>query len=260
MNIIVCIKQVPKKDLILRINDSQTWIRDQDLSFEINESDTYALEEALRLKEKHGGEVVVCSMGASRVRQAIKEALAKGANRAIHLQDDAFEGMDAFNTARCIAYALKDEKFDLILTGLQSDDYGFAQTGVILAELLGLPHATIVMEIQAQPDGTLKVKRELESGWFQWVQLPLPALLTIQSGMNQPRFATLRGIMEAKKKPVREIALNDLPWPKEELVNKQQIRKIYFPEKTKRTEIIEGAPKEAAARLVEKLKNEARVI
>ncbi|MCS6818088.1 MAG: electron transfer flavoprotein subunit beta/FixA family protein [Blastocatellia bacterium] len=259
MRIIVCMKQVPKRDLALRLNEAGTWIREADLSWEANEPDTYALEEALRLKERFGGEVVVCSLGPARVEQLIREALAKGADRALHLVDQAFEGLDAFNAARVLAEALRRESFDLILTGLQSDDYGYAQTGVLLAELLGLPHATIVMQIEML-DGRVKVKRELEAGWFQWVELPLPALLTIQSGINQPRYATLKGIMGAKKKEIRRLTLADLGLAADELRNKQELVRVFFPTKVKRTEFLEGSPEEVAAQLIEKLRYEAKVL
>lgn len=259
MKIIVCMKQTPKRDLPLRINDEQTWIKEADLTWEINEPDVYALEEALRLKERFGGEVVVCTVGPARADQALKEALAKGADRAIHLLDPAFEGLDALNTATVLARAIGPENPDLVLTGLQSDDAGYAQTGVILAERLGLPHTTIVMHIDVL-DGRIKVKRELEGGWFQWIELPLPALLTIQSGINQPRYATLKGIMGAKKKEVKKLTAADLGLTPGDLQNKQRLLKVYFPTKTKQTEFIEGKPEEIAARLVEKLKYEAKVL
>src|SRR5271167_1118857 len=147
MKILVCIKQVPQKDAPLKLNDSGTWIR-EDVSYEVNEPDAYALEEGLRQKEKHGGEVVVITAGPPRAQSVLREALAKGADRAIHLEDNAFVGLDALNTARAFAAAIKDEKFDLIFTGLQSDDYGLAQVVVILAELGGWPHATIIMHIE----------------------------------------------------------------------------------------------------------------
>ncbi|HSO76144.1 MAG TPA: electron transfer flavoprotein subunit beta/FixA family protein, partial [Blastocatellia bacterium] len=205
MNIVVCLKQVPKKDSILRIGADQKWIDERDISYEMSEADAYALEEALRQKEKHGGEVIVISLGPERVRQSIKEALAKGADRAIHLQDPLFDAAtDADGIGGALAAALKDEQDDLILTGLQSDDYGFAQVGLIVAEKLGLPSATIVMEVQPEGSG-VRVKRELESGWFQWVKMPMPGLLTIQSGINQLRYATLKGIMAAKKKEIRQV-------------------------------------------------------
>jgi electron transfer flavoprotein beta subunit len=260
MNIVVCLKQVPRKDSILRIAADQKWIDERDISYEISEADAYALEEALRQKEKVGGEVLVISLGPERVRQAIKEALAKGADRAIHLSDPLFEtATDPAVIARALAAALRKEKFDLIMTGLQSDDYGFAQVGLILAEMLGIASATIVMEVQAESDA-IRVKRELESGWFQWVRVRLPALLTIQSGINQIRYATLKGIMAAKKKEIRQLNAAELGLSAEQLNSNQLIERAYFPEKSKRTEIIAGTPAEAAAKLIEKLRFEAKVL
>ena len=259
MKIIVCLKQVPGRDSILRLNEAENWIREADIGFEVNEPDTYALEEALRLKEKLGGEVVVCSLGPTRAQQVIKEALSKGADRALHLNDPALESCDAYGVALALARVLQKESPDLVLTGLQSDDQGSAQTGVILAELLGVPHSTIIMEIQAEGQ-QLKVKRELEGGWFQWIQIPLPALLTIQLGINKPRYATLKGIMAAKKKIVQSLTLADLGLTPEELAPRQRILKVYVPPKSSHTEYLQGSPKEIAVQLVDKLKNEARVI
>jgi electron transfer flavoprotein beta subunit len=253
MRIAVCIKQVPTRDWQPRLNEAGTWIRDQDASFEMNEPDAYALEEALRLKEQHHGEVVVCSAGPARVAQVIREALARGADRAIHVADDGLANADASAVAEALAGAMKGESFDLILTGLQSDDQGFAQTGVILAERLGLPHATIIMEVQVSPP-TVRVKREFEGGWFQWVAMPLPAVLTIQSGINQLRYATLKGIMAAKKKEIRSVAPAAVAAPT------QRIARLYAPEKSKKTQMITGSPAEAAKELVRKLREEARVI
>src|ERR671931_2646146 len=210
MKIAVCIKQVPTREWHPRLNDAGTWIRDQDASFEMNEPDAYALEEALRLKESQGGEVVVCSAGPTRGAQVIREALARGADRGIHVDDDRLASADAFVTGEALAAAMRGETFDLVLTGLQSDDQGFAQVGVFLAEKLGLPHATIIMEVMVQ-GSRLRVKRELEGGWFQWVEMPLPAVLTIQSGINQLRYATLKGIMAAKKKEIRKASPPSLP-------------------------------------------------
>ncbi len=259
MKIIVCIKQVPAKDSPLRLNEESTWVREADLSFEINEPDAYALEEALQLREKHGGEVVACSIGPARAQQVIREALAKGADRAIHIEEDPGARLDSYGTARLIAEAIRAEKPDLICTGLQSDDLGAAQTGVIVAELLGLPHATIIMDVQVA-EGHMKVKRELEGGWFQWVEMPLPALLTIQSGINKLRYATLKGIKAAKTKEIRRVTAADLGLTVDALAGRQKIHKIYVPVKTKKTEFIQGSPKEAAAALVEKLQREARVL
>jgi electron transfer flavoprotein beta subunit len=270
MKILVCMKQVPQKDAPLKLNESGTWIRD-DVSYEVNEPDAFALEEALRQKEKHTGEVVVITAGPARSQQVLREGLAKGADRAIHLEDNGFVGLDAFNMAKAFVAAIKDEKFDLIFTGLQSDDYGYAQTGVIMAELLGWPHATIIMEIQ-KADGGIKVKRELESGFFQHVSMPLPAVLTIQSGINKLRYATLLGIKQAKNKPLRKVTLDEVKsslgeWAHTKpdfglvgLENMQKIEKLYVPQKTKKTEMLEGSPGEVAKKLVDKLRNDVRVI
>jgi electron transfer flavoprotein beta subunit len=256
MKILVCMKQVPQKDAPLKLNESGAWIR-EDVSYEVNEPDAYALEEALRQKEKHGGEVVVITAGPARAQQVLREALAKGADRAIHLEDPAFVTLDAANIARAFAAAIKDEKFDLIFTGLQSDDFGFAQTGVILAELLGWPHATIIMQIE-KSEGGIKVKRELEAGYFQFVEMPLPAVLTIQSGINKLRYATLIGIKQAKNKPLRKVALGDV---QPNLVpNQLNIQRLYVPQKAKKTEMLEGSPADIARKLAEKLKNEVRVL
>ena len=257
MKIAVCIKQVVTREWQLRLNENKTWIRDSDASFELNEPDAYALEEALRLKERHGGEVVVCCAGPGRATQVIREALARGADRAIHVESDALVTADAAAVAESLAAAIRDEHFDLVLTGLQSDDHGFAQVGVVLAERLAIPHATIIMEVEVSATGSesrsLRVKRELEGGWFQWLSLPMPALLTIQSGINQLRYATLKGIMAAKKKEIRKAAAV-------EVVPNQQIDAMYAPEKAKRTQMSGGSTAEAARQLVSKLRDEARVI
>jgi electron transfer flavoprotein beta subunit len=244
LKILVCMKQVPQKDAPLKVNEAGTWIR-EDVSYEVNEPDAYALEEALRQKEKHGGEVVAITAGPARSQQVLREALAKGADRAIHLEDAKFLTLDALNTAKAFAAAVKDEQFDLVFTGLQSDDFGFAQTGVILAELLGWPHATIIMQIEKKEGGIR-------------VDMPLPAVLTIQSGINKLRYATLIGIKQAKNKPLRKVA-----WAEVESAlgdNLQKIEKLYVPEKTKKTEVLEGPPAEVAKKLVEKLRNDARVL
>ena len=253
MKFAVCIKQVPIREWQPRIDETRRAVREQDASFEMNEPDAYALEEALRLREKHGGEVIVCTAGPARASQVLREALARGADRAIHVEGDRLSSADAFVVAGALADAVREEKFDLVLTGLQSDDQGAAQTGVILAERLGLPHATIVMEVQVQ-EPSVRVKRELEGGWFQWVQMPLPALLTIQSGINQLRYATLKGIMAAKKKEIRKVTPAALPAAHLHTIS------LDVPRKTKQTQMITGSPAEAAKVLVQKLKDEARVI
>jgi electron transfer flavoprotein beta subunit len=260
MKIAVCIKQVITREWQIRVNDAKNWIRDHDAAFELNEPDAYALEEALRLKEKHGGEVVVCSAGPARVTTVIREALARGADRAIHVEGDGLASADASTIADALATALKPEQFDLVLTGLQSDDQGFGQVGVVLAEKLGITHATIIMDVQVNASagsgqgGQLRVKRELEGGWFQWIEMPLPALLTIQSGINQLRYATLKGIMAAKKKEIKSV-----PAPAAAAA-KQRIVDLYAPVKVKQTRMIPGSAPEAAKALVKALRDDARVI
>jgi electron transfer flavoprotein beta subunit len=260
VKIAVCIKQVPTREWQPRLRDDKAWIREQDVSYEMNEPDAYALEESLRLREKHGGEVVVCSAGPVRVQQVLREALARGADRALHVEDESLSSADAYVTAAAMAAAMADEKFDLVLTGLQSDDQGHGQTGVVLAERLGIPHSTIIMEVQIDPSAgsgqvpALRVKRELEGGWFQWIAMPLPALLTIQSGINQLRYATLKGIMAAKKKEIKKIALPAGLQPA------QQIVALSLPSRAKQTQIIGGSAAEAAKELVRRLRDEARAL
>ncbi len=253
MKIAVCIKQVPTREWQPRLNDDKTWVREQDVSYEMNEPDAYALEESLRLREKHGGEVVVCSAGPARVQQVIREALARGADRALHVEDEALGSADAYTAASALAPAMAEQQFDLILTGLQSDDQGHAQFGPVLAEKLGIPHSTIIMEVTVT-DRSLKVKRELEGGWFQHVSMPLPALLTIQSGINQLRYATLKGIMAAKKKEIAKVAAPAGLSPRVKVVA------LSAPQKSKQTVMISGSPAEAAKELVKRLREEARVL
>ena len=256
MKIIVAIKQVPVRDSQLRVDSGGKWIQEGDLSFEINEPDAYALEEALQLKEKHGGEVVALCAGPGRASQTIREALAKGADRAIHIEDENLKSLDTLGIAHLLAAAVKSESPDLILTGLQSDDLGYGQTGVVLAELMGVPHATIIMQVEKQ-EGSIKVKRELEDGWFQMMEMPLPAVLTIQSGINKLRYATLMGIKKAKGKEIKSVTVAQLgETPKATAV----LERVYIPQKNKKTEIFEGDVKVAAAKLVERLKFEVRVI
>jgi electron transfer flavoprotein beta subunit len=258
MKIVVLMKQVANKDAVLRIRSDGKWIEEADVAMQTNESDGYALEEALRLKEAKGeGEVIVCSLGGPSAKAVIKDALARGADRAIHVLVNEAYKLSPFQTAKMIAEAIKDEQADLIFTGLQSDDIGYGQTGVILAELLGIPHATIVIEIdRSSISETLRVKRELESGWYQWFKYRLPALFTIQSGISQIRYATLQGIMKAKSKPVKEITPT-VP----EFSSAQKVEKVYLPLKTKQTQLLgNGDAKRGAIELVEKLRTEVRVL
>ncbi|HLH38292.1 MAG TPA: electron transfer flavoprotein subunit beta/FixA family protein [Bryobacteraceae bacterium] len=256
MKIIVAIKQVPVRDSQLRVDAGGKWIQEADLNFEINEPDAYALEEALQLKEKHGGEVIALCAGPARAAQTIREALAKGADRAIHIEEENLQTLDTLGVARLLAAAASSENPDLFLTGLQSDDLGYGQTGVVVAELLGLPHSTIIMHVEV--DGPrIRVKRELEDGWFQNIGMPLPAVLTIQSGINKLRYATLMGIKKAKTKEIKRVTAAGLGVAP---ASNAVIEKIYMPQKTKQAQIFEGDAKAAAAKLVEKLKFEVRVI
>jgi electron transfer flavoprotein beta subunit len=258
MKIIVLMKQVANKDAVLRISGDEKWINEADVALQTNESDGYALEEALRLKEAKGdGEVVVCSLGPQSSKTVIKDALARGADRAIHIVVDNSSKLSPYQIASAIADAIKDENPNLIFAGLQSDDASYGQTGVILAELMGIPHATIVIEVdRSSLNGNLRVKRELESGWYQWFTYQLPALLTIQSGISQIRYASLKGIMAAKKKEIRDVAPVVA-----EFTSAQKIEKVYLPLKTKQTQMLGGGDaKKGAAELVERLKTEVRVI
>lgn len=256
MKIMVAIKQVPERDAQVRINATGRWIEDSDLQYGMNESDAYALEEALQLKEKHGGEVIVVSAGSERVGTTIREALAKGADRAIHIDCNDLNERDALGVARLLAEAIRPENPDLVLTGLQSDDLGYGQTGVILGELLGIPHATLILHVE-KTDLGIKVKRELEAGWFQEIEVPLPAALTIQSGGNKLRYATLMGIKKAKTKEMRVMNAADLGAATAPVA---VLEGIALPRKQRSTQILEGDAKTAAATLVEKLKFEVRVI
>ena len=258
MKIIVLMKQVANKDAVLRIAPDEKWINEADVAQQTNESDGYALEEALRLKEAKGdGEVIVCSLGPQSAKTVIKDALARGADRAIHVVQDQPNKLSSYQIAKAIADAIREENADLVFAGLQSDDASYGQTGVILAELLGIPHATIVIEVdRGSLNGGLRVKRELESGWYQWFSYQLPALLTIQSGISQIRYASLKGIMAAKKKEIRDVTPNT-----EAFASAATIEKVYMPLKTKQTQMLgNGDAKAGAVELVEKLKTEIRVL
>jgi len=256
MKIIVAIKQVPERDAPVRIDAAGKWIDEADLNWALNESDAYALEEALQLKEKHGGEVVVLSAGPQRVGSTIREALAKGADRAIHVEAADLAQRDALGVAQLLAAAIKPENPDLVLSGLQSDDLGYGQTGVIVAELLNLPNGSLILHVEKTDTG-LTVKRELEEGWFQTIELPTPAVLTIQSGGNKLRYATLMGIKRAKTKEMRRVTAAELGSATAPVA---VLEHIALPQKQKSTQILSGSPKETAAALVEKLKFEARVL
>ena len=254
MKILVAIKQVPERDAALHIAPDSRSLNDADVQWTMNEPDAYALEEALRLRDAAGsGEVVVLSAGPDRVASTLRDALAKGADRALHITAEDLASRDTLGVARLLADAIRADAPDLILTGLQSDDLGFGQTGVVLAELLGIPHVTLVLHIDVV-DAGLRVKRELEDGWYQHIDLPLPALVTIQSGGNQLRYATLMGIKRAKSKETRTLSAATataaalLP------------ERITLPERQRRTEHLTGSPAQIAAQLVEKLRFEVKAL
>ncbi len=265
MKVISCIKPVPDPASRLVINAARTWIKDQELTFVASEADNYALEEALRLKEKHGGEVAVISLGGEEAARVLRSSLAMGADRAIHLLDPKFKDSDEFASAAALAKAIeKDGGADLLLAGVQSDDLGSGTTGTMMAEFLGWAHATVVVGVQVQPDTkSLQVQRELEGGINETVELTLPAVLTIQFGINQPRYASLRGIMAAKKKEFKVWSAADLGLA-DNAVGRAgaayDVKEILVPERKSRVEVISGTPEEAAAKLVEKLRKEAKVI
>jgi electron transfer flavoprotein beta subunit len=259
MKIIVAIKQVPDRESQIHIDGSGKWIVESDLQFAMNEPDAHALEEALQLKEKSAAadsEVVVLTAGPESAGTVIREALAKGADRAIHILADDLATRDALGVARLLAAAVKEESPDLLLAGLQSEDLGFGQTGVIVAELLGLPHATLILNVE-KTDAGLRVKRELEEGWFESIDLPTPAVVTIQSGGNKLRYATLMGIKRAKMKEVKQVAASSLGADAAPIAVLEQIS---LPKKQKSTQMLGGSPKEAAVALVEKLRLEVHVL
>ncbi len=257
MKIVVAVKQVPERDAVVRVGADGRSVDESDVAWTMNEPDAYALEEALQLKERAGAsdsasEVVVLCAGPERVASTLREALAKGADRAIHVVvpeegEGSLGSRDALGVARLLADAVKAEGADLVLTGLQSDDLGAGQTGVVMAELLGVPHATLVLAVELV-DGGLRVKRELEDGWFQQVEMPLPALLTVQSGGNKLRYATLMGIKRAKLKETRAVEAGASG------ARVDEVLKVAAPERVKRTEMLTGSADEIAAKIVEKLK------
>lgn len=256
MKIAVLVKQVPGSETALPILENQKWIDEEQVSFVMNPPDNFAIEEALLIKERTGdGEVVIVSMGPARVQKVIREGLAKGADRGIHLEEDGQIQTDPLSIAKSISSILMDENFDLVLTGLQSDDTGMGQTGVLIGEMLGMSTGTLAMETDVQ-NNAIRVKRELESGWFQWVKLPLPASISIQSGLNTPRYPSLRGIMGAKKKEIKVVS------PSEHQTDaiSQSIDKVFVSQTSKQTEMIEGNADSAVTRIIEILKSELKVL
>ena len=252
MKIAVLVKQVVGFESALKISQDQRWIDESSATFVMNPPDNYAIEEAMLIKEKLGlGEVVIVSMGPQRVQKVIREGLSKGADRGIHIETQDLKEIDPLYISKAFAEILRDENFDLILSGLQSDDNGMGQTGAILGELLNMSTATLVIETDINQN-IIRVKRELESGWFQWVELASPSSISIQSGINQPRYPSLKGIMGAKKKEIKVI-------PAPQVEKKQSISEIFVPKKSKETEFIETDIDSTVERIIEILKTEVKV-
>lgn len=253
MKICVLVKQVPDKNDEIKLDQSQQAVDKNNFNFITNESDNYAVEEALLIKEKIGGEVVVCTFGDESSIQVVKDALSKGADRGIFIENDSNEDYDILNISKIFKSVFNEENFDLILSGLQSDDIGNGQLGVLMAEHLNMSHGSLVMQTESSDNTKIKVKRELENGWFQWSELELPASLTIQSGINKPRYASLRGIMMMKKKPIKTIKLSEVDTNAEKIEN---LKSMYIPQKTKETIRVDGTPDEIAEKLHNILKND----
>ncbi len=263
MRIAVCIKQVPDTEARLRVAKDGRWIDEADLPFVINESDEYALEEALAIAERTSGEVVVFSLGPERTKEALRKALALGASRAVLLKDAASDGGDALATGKALAAAIGRESFDLVLTGSQSDDVGYGGTASVLAGHLSLPHAWLVMGLEIEEGGTARVTREMESGMNEVFRLKLPAVIEVQAGLNHPRYPSLKGIMAAKKKPIDEVSAADLGLTAGEVGaagSRLEVISVAFPSTGSGAQMLSGDIPTMAKLLVEKLQKEARVL
>jgi len=255
MKIMVCLKQVPHQDARLDVRPDGSWIEEDNLKFETNSYDTYALEEALQTKDATECEVVAVSIGPSRVTQALRTALGMGADRAIHVQDAEAEGSDALGVAKILAAVARDENPDLIYMGLMADDGNFAAVPPMLAELLGVPHTTAALKVNRE-NGNLKVDREVEGGAHEVVELKCPCVVAVQTGLNQVRYASLKGIMAAKKKPldVKTIADLGLSGQVGAASAKITIEKVSVPQKGGSAELVTGSADEIAASLLSKIK------
>jgi electron transfer flavoprotein beta subunit len=255
MKILVCIKQVPHQDARLDVNGAGTWIQEESIKFEINPYDQHALEAALQIKDAAGGEVVVISIGSERATQSLRTALGMGADRAVHVKDPAADGSDVLGIAKILAAAAKQESPDLVFAGFMADDGNMAAVGPMLATLLGVPHATTALSIE-KTDGTMRVERELEGGALEVVELKTPCVVTTQTGMNQVRYASLKGIMAAKKKPIDVKSVADLGLAGQvgESAAKIKIEKLYPPPKSQGAELLSGSADEIARKVVAKIK------
>ncbi len=255
MKIMVCLKQVPHRDARLDVRPDGTWIQEDNLKFEINSYDTYALEEALQAKDAGECEVVAVSIGPDRVTQALRTALGMGADRAIHVKDDEAEGSDALGVAKILAAVAKEENPDQIYMGLMADDGNFAAVPPMLAELLGIPHTSAALKVNRN-NGSVTVDREIEGGAHEVVELQSPCLIAVQTGLNQVRYASLKGIMAAKKKPfdVKTIADLGLSGQVGAANAKIAVEKVSTPQKGEGAELVTGSADEMAAGLLGKIK------
>ncbi len=257
MDIIVCIKRVPEvAEIDLQVDQSGKGIKDEGLVYVVNDWDNYAVEEAVRIKEKYGGRVTAITVGPPESEEVVRRALALGADDAMVITDPKTEGSDAFAIAKILAAAIKGMKYDIILTGAQADDDGYAQVGATLAELLGIPHVTLVTALQIE-DKQVKVRRELEGGMEEELAVTMPALFTVQSGINEPRYVSIMGIRKVAKKEIRVLGIKDLGMSANETgLSGSDIRveKVFFPPAGEGAKIIEGNPEEMALTVLNILK------
>jgi electron transfer flavoprotein beta subunit len=264
MKSLVLVKYVPDSNSVFRVNASGTWVDETNLSFTVNDYDRYALEELLKLKD--GGkvtEVVALTVGPAEAASALRTCLATGADRAIHVKDDALAGCDPFGLARVIHAAIQSEGFGLVLAGLQADDDNHTQVGGLLAGLLDWPCASAAGNLSFQDEATLRVERELENNEIQVVDLTLPAVVTVQTGINTPRYASLKGIMAAKKKPVATLGLSELGLDPGEVGGagaRLKTLSLEPPPKGKGAEILTGSPDEIAKALVGRIREKTGVL
>ncbi len=258
MDIIVCVKHVPETaEAEIKIDSSGKGITKTGLVFDINEWDDYGLEEAVRIKEKLGGTVTAITVGPEDADSTLRKCLARGADNAIRLTDMKFEGSDGYAIAKILHTVIKGLPFDLILTGALASDDGYTIVGPILAELLRIPHATMVKKIEFG-EGVARVNRELEGGLEEIVEVKLPAVLTIQTGINEPRYVSIMSIAKAMAKKIRILGLADIDLDEKEFGAAGswiKVEKMFMPPVEKQAEFINGNPEEVAAKITEILKS-----
>ena len=264
MDIIVCMKQVPDSEAQIRVKPDGKGIVDNDIKFVMNPYDEFGVEEALKLKEKFGGTVTLVCLGPARCVEAIRTGLAMGADKAVHLDDPAFEGGDAISTAKALAAAIKGLPHDLIFCGKQAIDDDSAAVGVALAENLGIPQVSLVVKVELSEDGkSAKVNRQILGG-EEILQVPLPAVLNAQKGLNEPRYASLPGIMKAKKKEIKSMKVADLGVAADSIGAagaRTKVLHMSAPPQRQAGKIIPGeTPEEKAPVLAKLLREEAKII